>query len=64
MQNHSTILSVSPQFHPSVSAATLITLEGSLRKPAAGSFPERRALPKRLSCKTCEGKCCIGRCRF
>jgi hypothetical protein len=66
MPNQSTILSENPQFHPSMSVATLLALEGGLRKPAARaeSFPERRVLPKRVSCKTCQGKCCIGRCRF
>ena len=37
-----------------------------VRKPAASaeSTPQLRVPPQRLSCKTCLGKRCIGRCRF
>jgi hypothetical protein len=66
MLNHSTILSESPHFHPPVSVAPPIALQGLVRKPAARaeSTLQRCVPPKRLSCKTCLGKCCIGRCRF
>src|ERR1035438_1052192 len=66
MLNHSTILSESPHFHPPVSVAPPIMFEGVVRKPTARaeSAPQRRVPPKRLCCKTCQGKCCIGRCRF
>jgi len=66
MLNHSTIVSESPHFHPHGSAAPPITLQGVVRKQGASaeSAPQRRVAPKRLSCKTCQGKCCIGRCRF
>lgn len=65
MLKQSTV-SESAHFYSPVSATTRITLEGVLRKPvtAATAAPLRRIPPKRLSCKTCQGACCIGRCRF
>ncbi|MGC9946744.1 MAG: hypothetical protein ABSF64_10290 [Bryobacteraceae bacterium] len=66
MLNHSMIVSESPHFHPPASATPPITLQGFVRKSAANgdSASQGRILSKRLSCKTCLGKCCIGRCRF
>lgn len=66
MLNHSGIVSESPHFHPPASATPPITLQGVIRKPTANAAdaPQRRVAPKRLCCKTCQGKACIGRCRF
>ena len=66
MLNHSTILSESPHFHPLASATPPIKLQVVFRKPAVNgeSAALRRVPSKRLSCKTCLGNCCIGRCRF
>jgi hypothetical protein len=66
MLNHSTSVSESPHFHPPANATSPIMLHGVLPKfaPDGGSTPQRRVPPKRLCCKTCLGKACIGRCRF
>jgi len=65
MLSHSTILSENPHILPPVSAVPTITLRVAVHQPAgrADSTPQH-VPPKRLSCKTCQGKCCIGRCRF
>ena len=66
MLNQSTIMSESPHFHPPTSVTPPITLQGVIGKSAAraASTPQRRVPPKRIFCKTCLGKNCIGRCRF
>ena len=66
MLNQSTIVSENPHFHPPASVAPPITLQGVIGKSAARaeSTPQRRVPPKRIFCKTCLGKNCIGRCRF
>jgi hypothetical protein len=65
MLNQSAIVSESPHFHPPASVAPPITLQGVVRKPAARESTPQRILPsKRLCCQTCQGKSCIGRCRF
>lgn len=66
MLNQSTVLSERAHFHPSTSAAAPIPLHGVILKQAVkhgGDMP-RRSTPKRMSCKTCQGKCCTGLCRF
>jgi len=52
--------------HAPASATLPITLEGVVRKPTTGvqSASRHHEVPKRAACKTCEGKGCIGRCRF
>jgi hypothetical protein len=66
MMNRSTIVSESAHYHPPAGVASPITLQGVVQKPGATaeSAFQRRATPVRLACKTCQGKCCIGRCRF
>jgi hypothetical protein len=66
MLNHSTVVSESPHFHPPVRVTQPISLQGFTQKAGARAetAPQRRVTSKQLSCKTCLGKCCIGRCRF
>jgi hypothetical protein len=65
MLNASTLLSEGSHFHPPASVAAPIPLQAVARRPLTRveALPQPRP-SKRLSCKTCLGKCCIGRCRF
>lgn len=67
MLNYSTGLSDTAHFHPEGSATPPISMPAFVRKSVARteSLPQQqRIAAKRRSCKTCSGKCCIGRCRF
>lgn len=66
MLNQANILSETAHVHPPVSASTPMELDRFVRKPVArvATTVPRRVSPKHLKCKTCQGKCCIGRCRF
>lgn len=66
MLNQSTVLSERPQFHPAAVTTSKTMGQNALRTfgANAGAAPQRRVPPKKLSCKTCQGKCCTGHCRF
>jgi len=59
-------LSENPQFHPPAGVPAPVAFKGTGQKLAAKTapIPPRRIPVKRHSCKTCLGKCCVGRCQF
>ena len=58
--NRTTILGEVAHLHPPLRVMPSIERDSPGRKSAEA----RRVLLKRMQCKTCLGKACIGRCRF
>lgn len=65
MLNRTTIVSETAHYHPPVSVVPPVVLPRAAHSLGNGNpAPQRRVPTKRLCCKTCLGKACIGRCRF
>ena len=66
MQSFSTSMSDGTQFHPPIGASSHIELTRLARGSAASAVGNQQphGPARKLCCKTCQGKRCIGRCRF
>jgi hypothetical protein len=61
MQSQLIKLSEGPQLNTQRCAMPILP---EMARKSAPSSVTSRVSSRRLSCKTCEGKICIGRCRF